>query len=269
MAFLLSCEKQKKWDLETSSSRELVVDGIITNEEIVQQVKLCYSITDPNEEPEKVRGAEVIVTVGENVYQFHEDAQHLGTYISDVAFKGLPGKEHSLFISDNNNIYTAKAGMAQTNGNFPIARYNRNSENQLYHIVWACNPYNPVRPAIYEIELDWAGINEYEDVPASETHARLLYYALPTLDVSEVLSPTAEIVYFPAGTRITEKRYSITADHAEFLRAMLSETSWQGGYFSSASSNVPTNLSSGACGYFGASAVTYRTDVVKAAVPLD
>jgi hypothetical protein len=43
----------------------------------------------------------------------------------------------------------------------------------------------------------------------------------------------------------------LNPDHAEFIRSLLSETSWQGGVFSSVPSNVKTNLSDGAVGYFG------------------
>ncbi|MFH0866598.1 MAG: hypothetical protein V1904_10400, partial [Bacteroidota bacterium] len=56
-------------------------------------------------------------------------------------------------------------------------------------------------------------------------------------------------------TLITERRYSITAEHAQYIRAMLSETNWSGGLFDSAHSNVPTNMSEGAVGFFSACGV--------------
>jgi hypothetical protein len=84
----------------------------------------------------------------------------------------------------------------------------------------------------------------------------MLFYTLPTLDVSEIFAPVMESISFPAGTIITERRYSLTPEHAEFLREMLLETSWTGGLFSVANSNVTTNLSEGAAGYFGACSVT-------------
>jgi hypothetical protein len=63
-------------------------------------------------------------------------------------------------------------------------------------------------------------------------------------------------VYFPAGTIISERRYSLTPEHAEFVREMLLETNWTGGLFTVAPANVITNMSDGAFGYFGACAVT-------------
>ena len=80
----------------------------------------------------------------------------------------------------------------------------------------------------------------------------MLFYTLPTLDVSQIFAPPVEAVSFPAGTVITESRYSLTPEHAGFVREMLLETSWQGGLFSSVPANVTTNLSDGAVGWFGA-----------------
>jgi hypothetical protein len=83
-----------------------------------------------------------------------------------------------------------------------------------------------------------------------------LFYTLKTLDVSEVFAPAVEEISFPAGTIIEERRYSLTAAHAEYLRTLLSETTWQGGLFTTPSANVATNLSAGATGFFGVCAVT-------------
>jgi hypothetical protein len=84
----------------------------------------------------------------------------------------------------------------------------------------------------------------------------MLFYTLPTLDVSEIFAPEMEKILFPGGTIITERRYSLTPGHAEFIRELMLETNWTGGLFSLANSNVMTNLSDGAIGYFGACSVT-------------
>ena len=91
----------------------------------------------------------------------------------------------------------------------------------------------------------------------------MLFYTLPTLDVSEVFAPQMEEIYFPAGSSITERRYSITPGHAEFIRELLLETNWAGGLFNVASANVTTNLSNGALGFFGLCAVTQLSVIVN------
>jgi hypothetical protein len=84
---------------------------------------------------------------------------------------------------------------------------------------------------------------------------------LPTLDVSQMFAPAMETVLFPKGTIITEKRYSLSTQHAAFIRALLAETNFQGGLFNSVPSNLPVNLSNNGIGFFGASAVTIKTRV--------
>jgi hypothetical protein len=116
---------------------------------------------------------------------------------------------------------------------------------------------------MYEILLDWANAPGFENSNADSCKAKLYYYTLPTLDVSEVFAPTLEAVSFPKGTILTERKYSLTDEHAAFIRALLLETTWSGGYFNTASANVPTNLSKGAVGFFGACGVAEKVEVVK------
>jgi hypothetical protein len=138
---------------------------------------------------------------------------------------------------------------------FSVLKYIKDKNNGLYHITWVAENYNPQYYAMYEILLDWSSVTGYQSLPADSCKARLLYYTLPTLDVSEVFAPEKQKINFPAGTIIREKRFSLTHDHAEFIRALLSETNWSGGLFDCSHANLPTNLSDGAAGYFGACAV--------------
>lgn len=116
---------------------------------------------------------------------------------------------------------------------------------------------------MYEVLLDWSSAPGYENENPDSCKIKLYYYTLPTLDVSEVFAPDFEKVSFPSHTIITERRYSLTDEHAAFLRALLLETTWQGGFFNTANSNIPTNLSEGAKGFFGACGVVEKTETVK------
>jgi len=91
----------------------------------------------------------------------------------------------------------------------------------------------------------------------------LLFYTLPTLDVSEIFAPQMEAVNFPSGTRITERRYSLAPEHAAFIRELLLETNWAGGIFNEAAANVTTNFSAGAYGFFGICSVTALSIIVE------
>jgi hypothetical protein len=173
-----------------------------------------------------------------------------------------PGVEYTLLISVDGKAYSAKAGMVPS-GPFQRLRVQKNTASNLYRIVWVANPYNAQFPAMYEIELDWSAVPGYTTLPPESCQALLYYYTLPTIDVSEIFAPEMEQINFPAGTKIVERKYSLTMAHAEFVRAMISETTWKGGLFDSAPANVPTNLSEGALGFFAVCDVVIDSAIVQ------
>jgi hypothetical protein len=255
---LISCEKKTDWTLQNEQQDIVVVDGTLTNEVKAQSIKLSFPVTSLNETPSPVSGATVVISDEDSSYQLTEQPAKSGIYVSTGNFAGVPGNHYTLLISYKHKIYSAKTIM--TNGvSFTQLQYAKNSNNGLFHISWVANSYNGERFAIYEILLDWSSVPGYQNSDPDSCKARLLYYTLPTLDVSEVFAPEVEGIYFPKGTFITERRYSITREHAEFIRALLSETNWQGGLFDSSHSNLPTNISEGGAGFFAACGITTDT----------
>jgi len=264
---MTGCEKETAWSPENLSASYVVVDGTITNELKIQEIRLIKPANSPNEEPGAITGADILVSTEDKVYTFTQDQERPGYYLSEEAFAGKAGMTYSLIVNHNNTIISAKTGMVQAT-DFIFLRYVRQSSTKLFRIVWVANPYNAKRPAMYEILLDWSAVPGYENMAPEDTKARLLYYTLPTLDVSQIFAPAMEAVLFPPGTVITEKRYSLTQGHAEYIRALLSETNWQGGLFNSAPANLPTNLSGNGLGYFGACAITTKTEIARSLIPL-
>jgi len=264
---LTSCEKETSWPLQNPAEDFVVVDGTITSITGIQEIRLLKPVANPNDIPEAVTDAGILVSTEEKVYLFHEDPSRPGYYLSDEPFAGKTGRTYSLIINRNNTIISAKTTMVPA-ADFIFLRYVRQGETKKYRIVWVANPYNAKRPAMYEILLDWSAVPGYENMAPEDTKARLLYYTLPTLDVSQIFAPAMEAVLFPPGTVITEKRYSLTQSHAEYIRALLSETNWQGGLFNSAPASLPTNLSGNGLGYFGACAVTSKTEIARSIFPL-
>ena len=261
------CEEQNDWAEKELSDGNIVVEGMITSDMEYQTIRLSKLSAGPGITPEVVSGAAILVSAPDELYKFTEDPEEPGTYRSKIRFAGKQLRTYSLLINHNNNVITAKATMPVAR-EFVFLRYVKHGSTGMFRLVWVANTYNAKRLAMYEVLLDWSMVNGYENLPYEETHARLLYYTLPTLDVSQVFAPTQEIVLFPPGTHITEKRYSISENHAAFLRALLSETNWQGGLFNAASANLPTNLSGNSRGYFSACAVTTKTDIARNILPL-
>jgi hypothetical protein len=263
LLMLLACEKQTNRDIPAADLNLLVVDATLTNEHKPQFIKLTRTVTSLNAIPQPVSNAIINMTdPGHPPLFIHEDHNEKGVYELPGFFQAKPNVEYSLLISVDGQTYSAKASMAPSAA-FQMLTYRKNSTTGLYSIAWVANPYNAQYPAMFEIELDWSDVPGYTNLPPESCQAKLYYYTLPTIDVSEIFAPEIEHINFPKGTFITERRYSLTAAHAEFIRAMISETTWKGGLFDSAPANVPTNLSGGALGFFAVCDVLSDTTTVK------
>ncbi|MDP1622855.1 MAG: hypothetical protein Q8M08_11015 [Bacteroidales bacterium] len=252
---LQGCVKQTSWEPKDELTRMLIVDAIITDEVKVHQIKLTYPVSQLNQAPEPVAGAGVLISNEDSTWQLIESPVHSGIYNTPPFFFARLPKTYTLLISVEGKVYTAKTTMTP-GAVFGELRYARNKDNNLYYVDWVANAFSAEKAAMWELLLDWTKVPGYEQLDSLENHARLLFYTLPTLDVSEVFAPMMESVFFPSGTIITERRYSLIPQHAEFIREMLLETNWTGGLFPVAPANVGTNMSNGAFGYFGACAVT-------------
>ena len=252
---LLSCVKQTDWTLQSQSTDLIVVEGIITDTMGSQRIIITHPVSGLNETPQPVSGANVIITNEDSAYTLTEHPLNSGTYITKSSFIGQTGKNYSLLIAINNRLYTAKAYMVP-GIHFNALTYSKDEGDNLYHIDSVAKAFDTRDTAMWEVLLDWSHVPGYGNADPSKTKARLLYYTLPTLDVSQIFAPPVEDIRFPPGTIIVERRYSLTPEHAAFLRTLILETNWQGGLFSTVPANVITNLSSGAVGFFAACSIT-------------
>jgi len=252
---LVSCQKEVSWNIPVSELNFIIVDGVITNVRGSQSIRVFYPVTQLNANPAPVAGAQVLITSEDSLWQLKEDTVTPGIYRTGNTYIAIPGKNYSLFISYRDKVYSAKASMVP-GSEFRELEYVKNEDNDLYHLDWVANAFSSENPAKWEILLDWSKVPGYTQLNQELCKARLEFFTLPALDVSEIFAPEMQKISFPAGTQITENRYSITPGYAAFLRTLLLETNWQGGLFNTAPSNVVTNLSSGAKGYFAACAVT-------------
>ena len=185
-----------------------------------------------------------------------------GVYLSPAGFFAKQDVEYTLLISVEGKTYTAKTFMV-ANGPLKKPTFIKNSSTNLYQLKWIENPYDAQHPAMFELLLDWSAVPGYTTLEPQTCKARIYYYTLPTLDVSEIFAPEIQQISFPLGTKVIERRYSLNPGYTEFIRAMISETNWKGGLFDSAPANVPTNLSQGAIGYFAACGVVSDSLIVQ------
>ena len=88
-------------------------------------------------------------------------------------------------------------------------------------------------------------------------------YTLSTIDVNQLFKPAVENLSFPAGAMVIRTKYSLSPDHERFLRSLLSETDWRGGWFDVMHGNLHTNLNNGAVGFFAACSVVQDTTYIE------
>jgi len=246
---IIGCDKKVDWPLQGGNTNLVIVDGTITDEDTIQSIKLSFPVTQLNAVPTPVSGATVVVSNNDSTYVFKENPANSGIY--QHKFKGTTDETYTLMINYNNDIFSAKTNMLPKILISQPIKPIKDSNDSLYHIS-VSNSYDAKNFAMYEILLDWSKNNSMNP----DSSARLLYYTLPTIDINEIFVPGSQTVYFPARTIITERRYSITREHAEYIRALLLETNWQGGLFDSEHANLPTNLSAGAGGFFATCGVS-------------
>ena len=263
LLLLIACEKQVDWNIQKSDKTFVVVDGTITNEKKAHEIRLSKTVNELNALPEMISGATIILSNADSTWMLTEQIDNKGVYNTKNNFFAKPNFVYNLLISIDGNVYSAKSQLKPIS---PMTRlrYARNIYYpNLFNITWIANAYNANHPAMYEILLDWSDVAGYKYLDPALCKARLFYYSLPTIDVSQIFAPEMERILFPAGTKIIERKYSLNDDHAEFIRAMISETTWKGGYFDSAPANVPTNLSEGALGFFAVTQVIVDSLIVQ------
>ena len=225
------------------------MDGIITNENKAQCINLSLVNQQINDPIYPASGATIKVNDGVNIFSFIESVTKPGSYYSSP-FQAVIGKTYTLQIEYKSDTLSATATMVPltASDSFTISK-----ENGLYKYVFIKRG----DPVMVEVSYDWSSVPGYCQVFGS-CEAKETFYVLNNVDVNEVFGPDKQIIYFPAGTTIIRKRYSITKEHQAFLRSLLMETQWRGGVFDVQQGNVLTNISQGGLGFF--SACTVATD---------
>jgi len=262
LLFFMGCVKKTDWTFPDEAPVLMVVDGLLTDREEVQEIRLTRPVAGLNEIPEPVAGAVVVLSTDDSTWIMQEDSSESGSYLTPGVFRAQAGKTYTLQIFHEGSVFSAQAAM-EAGRFFDELVYVKNEGDDLYHIEWVADAFSPTEPAMWEVLIDWSHLPAYATADSARCHARLLFYTLPTLDVSEIFAPVVETTTFPVGSLITEVRYSLTTQHAAYVRELLLETTWQGSLFPTANANVSTNLSAGGAGYFGVCGVTSLSLIVE------
>ncbi|KAF5036734.1 hypothetical protein DSECCO2_572000 [anaerobic digester metagenome] len=235
-----SCEHEAEWPTGEGNLPLLVLEAMFTNEVKTQEVILSLPVTSPNDVPVMISGADVKILQGITVYTFTEDSLNPGHYYSDVQFGGTPGLTYDLLLRFVPGLMWEGSDVMPPAELFsPLTLSLVDEEDSLYKIAYVCQNYDPSKFAMYEISLDWSAVPGYD---TADNKATLYYYTLGSLDMGEVLQTDLESVKFPKGTLIKERRYSLSAAYAAWLREILIETQWNNGIVVSQPGNAVSNM---------------------------
>lgn len=254
---LAACEEETPWKLTAGENGKLVVEAILTNEFKTQEIRLSQSMDEANQTPLPVSGAEVMVRVNENAVRFVEHPGEAGRYLSEQDFRTQMFVNYQLEIRWEEELYEAESDMVNVRPIPPLTFSPYGNTDSL--VLGQVAPvFDTVEQAMYEIDIDWSFISGTDS-----SQAKLFFYTFNSVDVNELIAPSKETVVFPKGSLIIEKKYSLNEEFADYHRALLVETQWQGGVYDEFSSNPPTNISNGGLGFFGVSAVRLDTLIAR------
>jgi hypothetical protein len=243
-----SCEEQIDWEQKGEFLPRLVVEAFLTNKSGYNYVKLSFPVTSSGEEAVQIPGATVIVTDGENFAQFMPDSSNPGLYLPEDDLRAVVNKSYLLYIEIGEYQFTATANMIPVGPMDEFKFRPVDDDNQYFRI----NPENGNDPSMTRYIVEWLDDSGYQK-------SEFYHYKLRSVDVNEFFKPASEDLVFPVNARIIRQKYSLSPDHQRYVRSLLSETEWKGGWFDILPGNLHTNLSTGGVGYFAASSLIVDT----------
>ncbi|MBQ1697194.1 MAG: DUF4249 family protein [Bacteroidales bacterium] len=259
-----SCIHEFPFQQGEVDSSTVIVEGYITNELKRHTIKISKLNSYYDTTVNSVKGAFVAVTSGANRYLYHDIGD--GIYESESSFVGVVGSVYYLHVElDSGRVVLAAESTMQPVTPPDKITYNKTDNNHLTinHIAEGFVSENPAK---YVLQLSWL-----DPVTTRPNNAVIYYYSLTTVDVSQLFAPKVSETVFPVGTQIIERKYSIDAAYENYLRSLLAETHWSGGYFDEAHGNLHTNISVviannpnlKTAGYFSANTVYIDTLVAR------
>ncbi len=244
--------------IDFQSEDLIVIEGVLSNERKNHRVKITQPYATQNENENPVSGATVaIVDSDEELTILTEFPQGSGEYYTD-SLRAVFGKFYLLVVQYEGKEY--RAFDASPGGELldPLLVEEKIVDDQILYTIPYSESGNNANYITYDI--DWSQTPSCSQ--ASVCEGRMVYYDLKNIDVQEIYAPEREDLFFPGGSRVIRKRFSVSDQYRDYLRALLSETEWRGGFFDINRDNIPTNMTEGALGFFAVTTVDSDTLIV-------
>jgi len=253
LIFLLaSCEEITEWPANETITPRLVVEGFLTNNPDLNYVRLSLPVSSPNHDPVPVKGAAVVLISANASVLLTESTEEAGYYSPESPVSGVVGEGYRLYISLGQYEFISEAVWMLPVYETKDLRYYEIETEPGYYLI---NPVESNEASFIKYHV------KYENPElANDTIQKLFYsYTLRTVDVNQFFKPDSETLIFPVGAMVIRTKYSLAPDHERYIRSLLSETEWKGGWFDLSPGNLQSNMSEGAVGYFGACSVLRDT----------
>ena len=247
--FLVSCEEETEWEYLTENNDRLVVDAVLTNELRFQEIRLSKSFNDLNGTPPPVTDAVVKVSVGPFVVNFIHSDDTPGLYRSEILMIILNNLVYDLTIEWEGEMYTASSELSDV-APMPQITFRPLGETGLLVFGDFAPFYSANQQAMYEMNVNWAFLTG-----DSTSLARTYFYTFSSIDINQTVLPTTEPIAFPPGSLVVARKFGLNDDYAEYLRALVIETNWNGSVLFANPASLPTNISNGALGFFSTCSV--------------
>jgi len=258
VSFLLSsCEVFIGRELKLEGESKLVVEAILTNEQISQQIRLSQSHHMFNGEAPAVTDAKVRVEANGVIYDFIPDPAEPGLYKSETPFSVFSNLVYTLGIDWQGQNYSASSQLSAV-APLQVITFIEEQNSDSLSLGTFAPIYNVNQQSMYEVNIDWSHLSN--SVPAK---ARLYFYTFNSVHISELIPPKKEKVLFPRGSIVRVKKFGLNDDFAAYLRAMAIETDWSGNFLYAEPENLPTNIYQDAYGFFSTCAVLSDTLVAE------
>jgi hypothetical protein len=257
--FNTSCTERIELELNSDEHVRLVVEGWITNQQKAHSVKLTTTTSYfENESAPKVSGAVVSITDGANTYALAENEP--GMYYTDPSVSGSIGSTYTLNVDWNDESFSASAYLDTVSAIDSVGyEYWEDLEDPMY------NGYD-----LFLFTQELPGVGDFymwrvliNGVSVRDTLNQIVFVEDDFVDGNYIGGWNFEYIDAEVGDNVTVEQLSIEAEaNAIFLGIML-ETEWRGGPFDTPPANVPSNISNGALGYFGAAGVSAYSFVIE------
>lgn len=260
VGLMASCVHEFPYTQGGVDNNTIVVEGAVTNEYQNHQIIITKLSSYGDTIRNGVKGAFVAVSAGDSTYFYTEKGN--GLYESKNKYVGVAGNVYFMHINLGDTlVISAQSKM------LPVTPPDKLTFNHLpdgnLSLMHIAESFVQDNPAKYVLHLSWK--DKESDVTRK---ANIYYYSLTTVDISQLFAPKVQQTHFPKGTKIIERKYSIDNGYENYLRSLLAEAWWSGGYFDEAHGNLHTNIISdkaniSTAGYFSASTVYIDTLIAQ------